>query len=110
MQHCKTLRQPLLGELAMSPEERGGEKNAIYSDHLRLCQQPRAETHSARTNTILVIVIVTGNNRLEIRYLHIIVTISYFVLLCGMVCSGRNRHQKLCDWEHFSQKYGSSLA
>ena len=42
MQNFKTLQQPLIGELAMSPEERGGEKNAIYSGHLRLCQQPRA--------------------------------------------------------------------
>ena len=40
------LRQPLLGELPMSwrEEERKKEtdKNAIYSGHLRLCQQPRA--------------------------------------------------------------------
>ena len=48
MQNCKTLRQPLLGELAMNPEEERekererGEKNAIYSGHLHLCQQPRA--------------------------------------------------------------------
>ena len=46
MQNFKTLRQPLLGELAMSPEERkkkrDREKNAIYSGHLRLCQQPWA--------------------------------------------------------------------
>ena len=49
MQKFEFLRQPLLGELAMSRkkererrEER--EKNAIYSGHLRLCQQPRAFT------------------------------------------------------------------
>ena len=47
MQKFETLRQPLLGELAMSRkkkerERERGEKNAIYSGHLRLCQQPRA--------------------------------------------------------------------
>ena len=45
MQNFKTIQQFLLGELAMSPEERKKErerKNAIYSGHLRLCQQPRA--------------------------------------------------------------------
>jgi hypothetical protein len=36
-----------MGELAMSPEER--EKNAIYSGHLRLCQQPRA-AHALRSD------------------------------------------------------------
>jgi hypothetical protein len=42
----------------MSPEEREKErerKNAIYSGHLRLCEQPRAahaHTHSARTKSI----------------------------------------------------------
>ena len=45
MQKCETLRQPLLGELAMSRkkerERRRREQNAIYSGHLRLCQQPR---------------------------------------------------------------------
>ena len=37
-------------ELERKREER--EKNAIYSGHLRFCQQPRAaqRTHSARTN------------------------------------------------------------
>ena len=51
MQKFEFLRQPLLGELAMSRkkerkrEER--EKNAIYSGHLRLCQQPRA-AHALR--------------------------------------------------------------
>ena len=39
MQDFGTLRQPLLGELAMS-RKREREKNAIYSGHLRLCQQP----------------------------------------------------------------------
>ena len=35
----------------MSPEEErgGGEKNAIYSGHLRLCQQPRA-AHALRSD------------------------------------------------------------
>jgi hypothetical protein len=56
MQNFKTLRQPLLGELAMSPERGGGEredkrgeKNALYSGHLRLCQQPRA-AHALRSD------------------------------------------------------------
>jgi hypothetical protein len=53
MQNFKTLRQPHLWKLAMSrkkEEERGKierEKNAIYSGHLRLCQQPRA-AHALR--------------------------------------------------------------
>ena len=47
MQRFEFLRQPLMGELAMSPErererEKEREKNAIYSGQLRLCQQPRA--------------------------------------------------------------------
>ena len=51
MQKFEFLRQPLLTELAMSwREEERREKNAIYSGHLGLCQQPRAATHSARTN------------------------------------------------------------
>ena len=50
MQKFEFLRQPLLGELAMSPEEerrreREEKKNAIYSGQLRLCQQPR-EAHA----------------------------------------------------------------
>ena len=52
MQKFEFLRQPLLGELAMSRKkergERGREKNAIYSGHLRLCQQPRA-AHALRS-------------------------------------------------------------
>ena len=55
MQNFKTLRQPLLGELAMSwREERKKErreKNAIYSGHLRLCQQPRA-AHALRSDQL----------------------------------------------------------
>ena len=52
MQRFEFLRQPLLGELAMSrkkkkKERRRREKNAIYSGHLRLCQQPRA-AHTLR--------------------------------------------------------------
>ena len=53
MQNFKTLRQSLLGDWAMSWRERGererGEKNAIYSGHLRLCQQPRA-AHALRSD------------------------------------------------------------
>jgi hypothetical protein len=49
MQNFKTLRQPLLGELAMSRRERERRKNAIYSGHLRLCQQPRA-AHALRSD------------------------------------------------------------
>ena len=64
---CKTLRQPLLGELAMSRKKEEREKNAIhsyvcspraahalrsdqnaiYSGHLHLCPQPRA-AHALR--------------------------------------------------------------
>ena len=49
MQSFKTLRQPLVGELAMSRKKERGEKNAIYSGHLRLCQQPRA-AHALRSD------------------------------------------------------------
>jgi hypothetical protein len=43
MQNFEFLRQPLLGELAMSRKrEERKRKNDIYSGHLRLCQQPRA--------------------------------------------------------------------
>ena len=53
MQKFETLRQPLLGELAMSRKrerkKERGEKNAIYSGHLRLCQQPRA-AHALRSD------------------------------------------------------------
>ena len=50
MQKFEFLRQPLLGELAMSRKrEREREKNAIYSGHLRLCQQPRA-AHALRSD------------------------------------------------------------
>ena len=53
MQKFETLRQPLLGELAMSRkkerERERGEKNVIYSGHLRLCQQPRA-AHALRSD------------------------------------------------------------
>ena len=49
MQKFEFLQQPLLGELAMSRKKerrkkREERKNAIYSGHLRLCQQPRART------------------------------------------------------------------
>ena len=49
MQKFGTLQQPLLWELAMSRKrerKKESEKNAIYSDHLRLCLQPKG---SART-------------------------------------------------------------
>ena len=50
MQKFEFLWQPLLGDWAMSPEEEEEEKkNAIYSGHLRLCQQPRAE-HALRSD------------------------------------------------------------
>ena len=53
MQKFEFLRQPLLGELAMSwREERRREKerkNAIYSGHICLCQQPRA-AHALRSD------------------------------------------------------------
>ena len=53
MQKFEFLRQPLLGELAMSRkkerEKERREKNAIYSGHLRLCQQPRA-AHALRSD------------------------------------------------------------
>ena len=57
MQKFEFLRQPLLGELAMSRkkrEERERErkrKNAIYSGHLGLCQQPRA-AHALRSDQL----------------------------------------------------------
>ena len=53
MQKFEFLQQPLLGELAMSWRERKREererKNAIYSGHLRLCQEPRA-AHALRSD------------------------------------------------------------
>ena len=59
MQRFEFLRQPLMGELAMSPErererEKEREKNAICSGHLRLCQQPRA-AHALRSDQYLLI-------------------------------------------------------
>jgi hypothetical protein len=58
MQKLETLRQALLGELAMSRKkerkrERRREKNAIYSGHLRLCQQPRA-AHALRSDQFFI--------------------------------------------------------
>ena len=56
MQKFEFLRQPLLGELAMSRKrerKREREKNAIYSGHLRLCQQPRA-AHGLRLDQTLL--------------------------------------------------------
>ena len=47
MQKFETLRQALLGELAMSWKKERDKKNAIYSGHLRLCLQPRA-AHALR--------------------------------------------------------------
>ena len=50
MQKFEFLRQPLLGELAMSrKKKREREKNALYSGHLHLCQQPRA-AHAIRSD------------------------------------------------------------
>ena len=52
MQKFEFLWQPLLWELEMSPEvreRREERKNAIYSGHLRLCQQPRA-AHALRSD------------------------------------------------------------
>ena len=53
MQNFKTLRQPLMGELAMSRKKKERkkerEKNAIYSGHLRFCLQPRA-AHALRSD------------------------------------------------------------
>ena len=50
MQKFEFLRQPLMGELAMSrKKKREIEKNAIYSGHLRLCQQPSA-AHAMRSD------------------------------------------------------------
>ena len=52
MQKFKFLRQPLLGELAISQKREEREKNAIYSGHLRLCQQPRA-AHALRSDQLV---------------------------------------------------------
>ena len=49
MQKFEVLRQPLMGELAMSRKKERKRKNAIYSGHLRLCQQPRA-AHALRSD------------------------------------------------------------
>ena len=59
MQKFEFLRQPLLGELAMSRKKRERKKerkrkNAIYSGHLRLCQQPRA-AHALRSDQKITI-------------------------------------------------------
>ena len=50
MQKFEFLRQPLMGELAMSRKKvERKRKNAICGGHLRLCQQPRA-AHALRSN------------------------------------------------------------
>ena len=49
----------------MSPEERRKkerEKNAIYSGHLRLCQQPRA-AHALRSDQNLKSILVSVRNK-----------------------------------------------
>ena len=56
MQNCKTLRQPLLGELAMSPEEereREKEKKMpfIVANYVYASSQGQ-RTHFARTNLV----------------------------------------------------------
>ena len=59
MQNFRTLRQPLLGELAMSPERKTErEKNAICSGHLSLCQQPRA-AHALRSDQKIPFIVAT---------------------------------------------------
>ena len=62
MQKFEFLRQPLLGELAMSrkKKEEERENNAIYSGHLRLCQQPRA-AHSLRSDQFRTLMAKTNN-------------------------------------------------
>ena len=71
MQKFEFLRQPLLGELAMSwkEEEEEREKNAIYSGHLRLCQQPTA-AHALRLDQFInnISVHFWGNTKLEIIF------------------------------------------
>ena len=61
MQRFELLRQPLMGELAMSPERKRerGEKNAIYSGQLRLCQKPRA-VHALRSDQFTQIILFEG--------------------------------------------------
>jgi hypothetical protein len=53
MQKFETLRQPLLGELAMSwkkeRKRREEKKMPFISGHLRLCQQPMA-AHALRSD------------------------------------------------------------
>ena len=74
MQNFRTLRQPLLGELAMSRKKKRErrEKNAIYSGHLRLCQQPRA-VHALRSDQnsddILILKKAKDENSVAIRHL-----------------------------------------
>ena len=60
MQKFEFLRQPLLGELAMSRKKERGEreKNAIYSGPLRLCQQPRA-AHALRLDQLLILCVLS---------------------------------------------------
>ena len=72
MQNFEFLQQPLLGELAMSWREREKrerrEKNAMYSGHLRLCQQPRA-AHALRSDqksTCLSLVVIPTQNSVNI--------------------------------------------
>ena len=66
MQKFEFLRQPLLGELAMSRKrERERErkrKNAINSGHLRLCQQPRA-AHALRSDQKLENIFIEKNDK-----------------------------------------------
>ena len=57
MQKFEFLRQPLLGELAMSRKKERRKKereNAIYSGHLRFCLQPRA-AHALRSDQLFLI-------------------------------------------------------
>ena len=92
MQNFKTLRQPLLGELAMSRKrERKRErkrKNAIYSGHLRLCQQPRP-AHALRSDQTIVRLISTP--ALELQYRHglwditLLINFPYFEVACVFI-------------------------
>ena len=60
MQKFEFLWQTLLGELAMSRKKREKEKNAIYSGHLRLCQQPMA-AHALRSDQYLAWKLINWN-------------------------------------------------
>jgi hypothetical protein len=63
MQNFKTLRQSLLGELAMSPErkrERGKKMPFIVATYVYASSQGQ-RTHSARTNVLQIYAEVVSN-------------------------------------------------